>query len=54
MKLLASEIASSEVMTKNDPMAMLHRKLEQEVSFLTNLNDPQHAYVICTSCLLEP
>tara|TARA_B110000503_G_C7133371_1_gene407745 strand:+ start:258 stop:2081 length:1824 start_codon:yes stop_codon:yes gene_type:complete len=54
MKLLASEIASSEVMTKNDPMAMLHRKLEKEVSFLTNLNDPQHAYVICTSCLLEP
>ncbi|MFT7242801.1 MAG: protease-4 [Candidatus Azotimanducaceae bacterium] len=54
LNLLASEIASSEMMTKTDPISMIHRKLEQEVSFLTDLNDPHHAYVICTSCLLEP
>lgn len=54
MKLLTSEIASSEMMTKTDPLSMLYRKLEREASFLTDLNDPYHAYVICTSCLLEP
>jgi protease-4 len=54
LKLLTSEIASSEMVTKTDPISMIQRKLEQEVSFLTDLNDPHHAYVICTSCLLEP
>ena len=54
MKLLMSEIASSEMMTKTDPISMIHRKLEKEAGFLTDLNDPHHAYVICTSCLLEP
>jgi len=54
MKLLSSEIASSGAMTKTDPISMLYRKLEKEAGFLTELNDPHHAYVICTSCLLEP
>jgi len=54
MKLLASEIAGSEIMTKTDPISMIHRKLEREAGFLTDLNDPHHAYVICTNCLLEP
>ena len=54
MKLLTSEVANFEVMTKTDPISMVYRKLEKEASFLANLNDPHHAYVICTSCLLEP
>jgi protease-4 len=54
MKLVTSEIASSEVMTRNDPVSMIYKKLEKETSFLQSLNDPRHAYVICTSCLMEP
>ncbi|MFT4676878.1 MAG: protease-4 [Candidatus Azotimanducaceae bacterium] len=54
MQLLTSEIAGSEMMKKTDPISMIYRKVEKEAGFLTDLNDPHHAYVICTSCLLEP
>jgi protease-4 len=54
MKLVTSEIANTDVMTRTDPISMIYKKLEKETSFLQDLNDPQHAYVICTNCLMEP
>ena len=43
----------SEYTNSSDPISMVYRKIRQELTFLSQLNDPHNAYVICTSCPLE-
>jgi protease-4 len=38
---------------QSDPVSKVYQKIRQDLKFLTQLNDPHNAYVICTSCPLE-
>ena len=37
-----------------DPIARITRQLRQDLEFLSKLNDPQGAYVICGNCPMNP
>ena len=54
MQALMSEIAATQSTKASDPLAMVYRKLERDLNFLSQLNDPHGAYVICASCPMEP
>ena len=36
-----------------DPISLVTRQIRQDLKFLSTLNDPQGAYVICGSCPME-
>ena len=54
MQALMSEIAATQSTKATDPLAMVYRKLERDLNFLSHLNDPHGAYVICASCPMGP
>ncbi|MCH8265196.1 MAG: signal peptide peptidase SppA [Proteobacteria bacterium] len=54
MQALMSEIAATQSTKAADPLTMVYRKLERDLNFLSHLNDPHGAYVICASCPMEP
>ena len=54
MQALMSEIAATQSTKAADPLTMVYRKLERDLKFLSHLNDPHGAYVICASCPMEP
>ncbi len=54
MQALMSEIAATQSTKAADPLTMVYRKLERDLNFLSHLNDPHGAYVICASCPIEP
>ena len=54
MQALMSEIAATQSTKATDPLTMVYRKLERDLNFLSHLNDPHGAYVICASCPMEP
>ncbi len=54
MQALMREIAATQSTKAADPLAMVYRKLERDLNFLSHLNDPHGAYVICASCPMEP
>ena len=51
---LMSEVAMTQITKTTNPLSMLYRKLERDFNFLTQLNDPRGAYVICGSCPMAP
>lgn len=54
MQALMSEIVVTQRTKATDPLTMVYRKLERDLNFLSHLNDPHGAYVICASCPMEP
>lgn len=49
-----SEIAANRMPTTNNPIYQMTNIIRQEFGFLQRLNDPNHAYVICSECPVLP
>ena len=54
LQALMREIVVTQRTKATDPLTMVYRKLERDLNFLSHLNDPHGAYVICASCPIEP
>ena len=54
LRTLMSEVSVVLPESGLNPGALLMNKIKQDLNFLTQLNDPRGAYVICGSCPLNP
>jgi protease-4 len=54
LRRLMSEISIVSPDSGSNPGTLLMSKIQQDLNFLTQLNDPRGAYVICGSCPMNP
>jgi protease-4 len=54
LRTLMSEVSFALSGSGSNPGTLLMNKIQQDLGFLTQLNDPRGAYVICGSCPLNP
>ncbi len=54
VKALTSKVAETQTSHRSNLLVGLYQKLERDLRFLNQLNDPQGAYVICASCPMNP
>ncbi len=54
LRTLMSEVSVILPESGSNPGTVLMNKIQQDLNFLTRLNDPRGAYVICGSCPMNP